>query len=148
MQDLRRSSLRQVLRAKDGGRLHISVIGARLLAGRPLSGPTCPVPSKAGLCSVGSEPRTAQARDEGQHGRAKACLPLAPHHTRSSDPQSQLGSRCHSSGPRPWQTHKWQSLQLPMLASFGCSLYKSLFALLKLNSQSMIVVVSGAWGVE
>lgn len=145
MQDPRRSSLRQVLRAKDRGRLHIPVIGARL-AGRPLTGPTCPVPSKAGLCSVGSEPQTAQARDEGQHGKAKACLPLAPHHTRSSDPQSQLCSRCHSSGPRPWQTHKWQSLQLPVLASSSCSLYKSLFALLKLNSQSMIVVVSGAWG--
>lgn len=68
MQDLRRSSLRQVLRAKDGGRLHISVIGARLLAGRPLSGPTCPVPSKAGLCSVGSEPRTAQAQDTDSTG--------------------------------------------------------------------------------
>lgn len=147
MQDPRRSSLRQVLRTKDRGRLHILVIGARL-AGRPLTGPTCPVPSKAGLCSVGSEPQTAQARDEGQHGKAKACLPLAPHHTRSSDPQSQLCSRCHSSGPRPWQTHKWQSLQLPVLVSSSCSLYKSLFALLKLNSQSMIVVVSGAWGVE
>lgn len=100
MQDLKRSSLRQVLRAKDGGRLHIPVIGVRL-AGRPLSGPTCPMPSKAGLCSVGSEPQTAQARDEGQHGKAKACLLLAPHQTRSSDPQSQLALGAIPLAPAP-----------------------------------------------
>lgn len=76
--------------------------------------------------------------------RPSFCLLL----TTPGDPQSQLGSRCHSSGPGPWQTHKCQSLQLPVLASSGLSLYKSVFALLTLNSQSMIVVVSGARGVE